>query len=266
MKNKFLFIFIALATFTANAVAQEKLKETKIPVDMSIEVKNAHIWRGLDVTHNSLIDADLRIIDKSKTFAFGVWGATTFTNDFREFDYYVGFYKGRFSLEVWDVYNFSEKNSEAYNTDKAFDYGAHTTGHFVDVRLAYTISESFPLRLGWNTIVFGRDRVKPSPLTSASSARYSTYVEAEYPVMKGQFVDVSLGIAGAFALVDAKVNGKKVKGHFYGDSNGIVSTTLKVSKAIKFSDSYTLPVTAIATWNPEASKTYLELSAKVLQF
>lgn len=280
-KSSFVIVLFFLSTLLSNLSAQVELKETESPVDVAIELKNAHIWRGLDVTHNLLIDANVRLADKTNTFALGLWGATTFTSDFREFDYYVGFYKGNFSLEVWDIFNFSEKNefdpvtNTGYNTQKAFDYSAHGTGHFVDVRLAYTISKSFPLRLGWNTIVFGRDRARFSIPDSAnptsynqaySSSRYSTYVEAEYPILKGNIVDVKAGIAGAFALKEAKIDGQKIKGHFYGESAGIVNANLTVTKNLKLGEHYNLPVSVTAVWNPEANKTYMQIALQVLQF
>lgn len=280
-KNRFLIALLFLSTVVANVSAQITVEDKPCPVDLKVEVKNAHIWRGLDVTHNALIDADLRITDKSKTVAFGIWGATTFTQDFREFDYYAGFYKGGFTLEVWDIFNFSDKNrfdpvtNTGYNVDKAFDYDAHTTGHFVDVRLSYEISKQFPLTLKWNTVVFGRDRARISYedpnepgvyKQKYSKGRYSTYVEVEYPILRCDVVDVKVAVGGAFAIQEAKIDGEKIKGNFYGDTDGIVNASLALSKKFKITEKYTLPVTATAVWNPQASKTYLELAATVAQF
>lgn len=274
------FILLFLSATLSTAFAQVEMKEKEIPVDLSLELKNAHIWRGLDVTHNLLIDADIRLMDKSKTFGVGIWAATTFTSDFREFDYYVGYYKGGFSFEIWDIFNFSEKNefdpftNTGYNTKKAFDYGARSTGHFIDARLNYRLPGSFPLKLSWNTVIFGRDRARLSiydPVTGDfhqkySSSRYSTYAEISYPILKGNVVDVNIGVGGAFALKEGKIDGQKVKGHFYGESAGIVNATLAVSKTLKFGESYNLPITATAVWNPEANKTYMEIAMKVVQF
>lgn len=276
MKASRILLLPVIAMLFSSAHAQVELKEKTIPVDISLELKSAHIWRGLDVAQNFLIDANIRLMDKSNTFAVGIWGASTFSKDFREFDYYVGFYKGGFSLEIWDIFNFSEKNQYnaitnpgGYNTEKAFDYSAHGTGHFIDLQLAYQFPERFPLRLGWNTVIFGRDRkwvTDGSGVVHYSNSQYSTYVSADYPVLSGNIVDVSLGIAGSFALRDAKIDGERIKGHFYGTSDGIVNVNLKVSKTLKFGKVYQLPITGTVVWNPEASKTYLELAFNVLQF
>lgn len=280
-KNSILIALLFLLGVSSNVSAQVELKEKEIPVDIALELKNAHIWRGLDVSHNLLIDANVKLTDKSKTVGVGIWAATTFTSDFREFDYYAGFYKGGFSFEVWDIFNFSDKNqfdpvtNTGYNTQKAFDYSAHGTGHFVDVRLAHRFSDKFPLCLKWNTVVFGRDRARISiPSLSEpgvynqkySSSRYSTYVEAEYPILKGNIVDVKVGVGGAFALKEAKIDGQKIKGHFYGESAGIVNASLTVTKRLQLGEHYNLPITATAVWNPEASKTYMEIAMQVLQF
>jgi hypothetical protein len=280
MKNmKRLLMLMVGMSFLFNVYGQTTANEKKGPVSLAVELKNAHIWRGIDVTHNFLIDANLKLTDKTNTFAVGLWGATTFAKDFREFDYYVGFYKGGFTLEVWDILNFSEKNRysatnpEGYNTEKAFDYSAHGTGHFVDLRLGYTFPEKFPLHLGWSTVMYGRDRAwipgaDPDDYKDReySNSRYSTYVEAAYPVLKSPVVDLRMGIAGVFKFRDAKIDGQVIKGNFYGKSNGIVNCNLTASRNFRFSESYSLPVTLTWMWNPQAGKTYMEVALQVIQF
>lgn len=278
MKRVQFLVFLLIASVFSTLSAQVELQEKQIPVDVAIELKNAHIWRGLDVTHNLLIDANARLMDKSKTFAFGIWGATTFTSDFREFDYYVGFYKNGFSAEIWDVFNFSTKNQydaisnpSGYNTEKAFDYSAHGTGHFIDLRLGYTF-QKFPLHVAWNTVLFGRDRAwRPGKTNDwndreVSNSRYSTYVEADYPILKGSIVDVKLGVAAVFTLRDAKINGEKIKGTFYGESQGFANANITFTKRLKLGEHYTLPVSVMGVWNAEANKTYLEIAVSAIQF
>lgn len=283
--HKFTIALLLAASFVSSSYGQNELTEKSIPVDLALELKTSHIWRGIEVTDNLLMDANVRLMDKSKTFALGIWGASTFTQDFKEFDYYVGFYKSGFSLEVWDVLNFSQKNQYGidnlggYNTEDAFNYKARETGHFVDVRLNYNFGESFPLKLGWNTVVFGRDRAQITDFGLGNSVenyttlnkivsknRYSTYVEADYQVLKGDIVDVNIGVAAAFALKQAKIGGEKIKGNFYGDKDGFANASLTVSKNLKFSNNYNLPISVTAVWNTFAKKTYLQVAMQVVKF
>ena len=281
-KHRITIALLFLIMIATKMSAQFIVEGKPSPVNLALELKNSHIWRGQNVSTSALIDADLRLTDNSKMFAFGIWGATTFEKDFKEFDYYAGFYKGGFSFEVWDIYNFSDKNAfdpatnTGYNVDEAFDYKARSTGHFVDARLAYTLPmDRFPITLRWNTVVFGRDRARISYLDPTnptqylqkySKSRYSTYVEVEFPVLKSDAVDVKVAVGGAFALKGSKIDGEKIKGNFYGESAGVVNANLILSKRVKITDKYTLPIKATAVWNPEASKTYLEVACQVLQF
>jgi hypothetical protein len=277
--GKFLLPLALSACLLTNLHAQTQAESKKGPASLAIELKNAHIWRGIDVTHNFLIDGDVRVSDKTNTFAVGLWGATTLTKDFREFNYYTGFYKGGFSLEIWDIFNFSEKNQYGvtnpggYNTEKAFDYSAHKTGHFVDLRLGYTFPEKFPLYLGWSSIVFGRDRAwlpgnNPDDYKDRrySNSRYSTYVEASYPILKSNIADLTAGIGGAFKFCKAKIDGQVIEGNFYGKSDGIITCTLAASRNFRFSDDYSLPVTLSWVWNFQTSKTYMQVAMQVIQF
>ncbi|WP_029904225.1 hypothetical protein [Prevotella sp. 10(H)] len=231
------------------SVAQNDEKYT--PIDFSLQLKNMHLWRGLQVTNTALGAVDLHFKDKSNSFAVGLWGGAGFTGDYREFDYYVSYSKSGFTVAVWDIYNFSK--DATYNNRQVFNYSARETGHFIDISLAYRFQGNFPLNISWATIFFGRDR---GALNEKNL--YSTYVSMDYPVLRGKVVDVSLGVAGAFALNPEK----GTDANFYAKDAGIVNINITASKKLQLG-SYTLPVSVMGMFNPANNEANLQIALDI---
>lgn len=236
MKLKTLLVGLLLSVGCLSSYAQ---KDILAPVDFTFQVKNMHLWRGQEVTSAALGAVDLNASTKNKMFTLGVWGGAGFNGTYREFDYYVKFQKSGFSLEVWDIYNFSK--DAPHQNDKIFNYSTRTTGRFIDIAAAYQFQGKLPIKLSWSTVVFGRDRGK-----NQEKQLYSTYVAAECPVLRHEIVNLDFGIAGAFAL-DKESDSKR---NFYGDTAGIVNVSLTASKVLTIFN-YKLPVAVTTMWNPE---------------
>ncbi|MDR1882247.1 MAG: hypothetical protein LBR26_05625 [Prevotella sp.] len=226
-------------------------EEKHNPVDFSLQLKNMHLWRGLQVTNTALGAVDLHLKDKSNSFAVGLWGGAGFTGDYKEFDYYVSYSKSGFTVALWDIYNFSK--GAAYNNRQAFNYSARETGHFMDLSVAYCFQGNFPLNISWATVIFGRDR---GALNEKNL--YSTYVSVDYPVLKGGPVDVRLGVAGAFALSPEE----GTDAHFYSKDAGIVSINMTASKKLQLGN-YTLPVSVTGMFNPANNEANLQIALDI---
>ncbi|MDU1903913.1 MAG: hypothetical protein E6772_03940 [Dysgonomonas sp.] len=249
MKFKLTMLSIVFLLLSTTLYSQNEEKYN--PVDFSLQLKNMHLWRGLQVTNTALGAVDLNLKDKSKSFTIGLWGGAGFTGDYKEFDYYVSYEKNGFKFAVWDIYNFS--TGATYNNHQAFNYSARETGHFIDVSVAYRFQGSFPLNVSWATVVFGRDR-------GAANEKnlYSTYVSMDYPILRGNVVDLDLGVAGAFALDPEK----GTDAHFYAKDAGIVNINLTASKNIQLG-SYTLPVSVMGMWNPANNEANLQIALNI---
>lgn len=250
-------IVIALAVlFSAAVNAQETGYK---PLGAQLQLKSSHLWRGQEVTDEVTLVSDLYLKDRNDVFRFGLWGGAGVTGKYKEIDYYASVSKYGLTFAVWDIYNFSP--GAAYNNRQAFNYEAHETGHFVDASLAWRISEKFPLKLYWATVLFGRDRGQLN-----DHNRYSTFIQASYPFeLKGGF-GVELSAAGAFAFNKGKnADGSTSDAHFYGSSPGVVDVSLKVSKDLKIG-SYTIPVSVLTMWNPENNSVNAQVALTLLTF
>ncbi len=243
---RILICIFSLSLFTNPLPARELWDSS--PIDFSAEFKTKHLWRGLEVSNSALIDVDIHLRSRDKSFAAGLWSGASFDGKFREFDYYLSFSKNGFTIALWDIYNFSP--DATYNNSEVFNYKAHETGHFIDLSLSYRFQHDVPLRLGWATILHGRDR-------GATNEKniYSTYVFADYPVVRNKVVDVEIGLAGAFSLNPYK----GCHANFYSQHNGIVDIHLLLSKDIKIGN-YVLPVSVLTLWNPANNNANIQLA------
>lgn len=236
MKKIKIFGFLLGCFFLANnAYAQDS---ANLPVDMNFQIKNMHLWRGIQVTNELMSDVDVHFMDKNKVWKVGVWGGAGVNGVYKEFDYYVSFAKNGFSAAVWDIYNFSK--GATYNNTDIFNYSARGTGRFIDASIGYRFQGSFPLSINWATVVFGRDRGSEN-----KQNLYSSYVSLSYPLLRNKVVDVDLGLGGAFALNPES----GTSANFYGDKAGITDISLTATRKVQLG-SFTLPVSVTTALNP----------------
>lgn len=221
-------------------------------MSLSVGAETAHLWRGLEVANGLITTGDVSF--NAKGFQVGVWGGTGIGlngsgNNYREFDYHIGYsYKG-FSAAIWDICNFTNGAGAKNNF---FDYNEKTTGHFIDLQLGYSIGR---FGLNWNTIIGGCDL---DPVDG--KRQFSSYVQAAYTVYKDEHWNVTPSVGGTFKFAgDADTN-------FYGGTHkaGINDVRLTTTYNLKFKNGYTLPLTGTAMWNPECKKAYWGLSVNLL--
>lgn len=254
---KHIFLIAVYAAVTLNSYAQTI--EINMPVSGSFQLKNAHLWRGQEVSDEVTLATDINISDKNNIFKFGIWGGMGVNGNFKEIDYYASISKSGFVLAVWDIYNFSP--GATYNNRQVFNYKPRETGHFIDVSLAYQFQRTIPLKLYWATVVLGRDR---GALNERN--RYSSYAEISYPIKLKKGIKLELGVAGAFALRKGKdLMGETSKAHFYGNTPGIVNVSLILSKDLNISG-YKLPVSVMTMWNPEKNYANMQVAFNLISF
>lgn len=245
------FFCLSLFTFTCgSATAQLHLKAN---------LQNMHLWRGMEVTDGMVLTTDLSVADRNKHFRVGVWGGTNMDGSYKEFNNYLSYTCHRFSVAVWDTYNFSP--GADYNNKEFFNYKAKETGRFMDATLSCTVSKKIPLFISWSTILYGRDR---DGLNAQN--RYSTFVYAEYPVFCDEQWEVKTGIGAAFAFSPGKdANGTSASANFYGDTAGIVHVSVTTTYRLTVFK-HDFPITVLALWNPQNSKGYLQVGIQLFSF
>ena len=176
----------------------------------------------------------------SKMLEIGVWGSTDFAGTYKEVDPYVAVTTGPVKVTLTD-YNWNLMDASYFN------YYSNETGHRLEGSVGYTGPASFPFSVSWNTMFYGLDK----KANDSTKQAFSTYIELGYT--KG---DVSIFLG--FTPWESYYNNFGVTAF---DSTAakktfsVVNIGASVTKALKISETYSLPIKATLVINPSATYT-----------
>lgn len=227
MKKIVLFAMGMVISMTA--VAQD------IETTISGDIVSSYIWRGQDLGSVSL-QPTLGI--EYKGLSLSAWGNVGLSNpaDTKEFDLTLAYTSGGFNIGITDYWFDAGQDPEA----RYFKYNAHGTNHIFEANIGYDFGFA---SLQWFTNIAGNDyKVKDG------KRAYSSYIEATVP-FKLATVDWS-ATAGAVPFA----------ADLYGTTGfAITDLSLRATKDIKVTDSFSIPVFGQVTANPCSQKAYLVL-------
>ena len=214
----------------ATAYAQDKIETT-----ISGDIVSNYIWRGQDLGNVSL-QPTLGVAYKG--LSLSAWGSVGLTeaSDTKEFDLTLSYTTGGFSIGITDYWF-----NEGLDPDgRYFKYDAHGTNHLFEASIGYDFG---PLALQWFTNFAGNDGVNKD-----GNRAYSSYVEASVPFHLGG-VDWT-AVAGAVPFATTS----------YGTTGfAVTNLSLRATKDIKVTDTFSIPIFGQVTGNPCSQKAYLVL-------
>lgn len=206
--------------FTAKA-------QDKVEASVGADLVSGYIWRGQDLGGVS-IQPSASV--SFKGFSLEAWGSVGFeSKDDKEIDLTLGYSTGGFSVSVTDYW---------FNSGPGyFQYGARNTAHVFEGQIGYDFG---PLAVNWYTNFAGADG-----LNKDGDRAYSSYLSLAAPFKLGG-LDWTAEIGATPWATD-----------FYGANDfAVCDISLGVSKDIKITDSFSLPLFAKATWNPRSEGAY----------
>ena len=222
---------VLLAT-SAPLFSQE---ESDFQIAPAADIVSSYVWRGAYQTGPSFQPS---ISASWKGLSLTAWGSTDFsTSDngsiAKEFDFTLGYSTGGVSIAVTDYWWAGEGSK----------YGNYSANHFFEGTIGYHFGESFPLGITWNTML-GMDGDKDEK----GDQLYSTYVEAGYDFsVSGVDLTASVGVSPWTGLY-----------HRAGtDGFAVSAISLKASKSIKITDSFSLPIFTQAIIAPNQDNVFL---------
>ena len=214
------------------AIAQDEIETT-----ISGDIVSSYIWRGQDLGNVSL-QPTLGI--GYKGLSLTAWGNVGLSNseDTKEFDLTLAYTTGGFNIGITDYWF----NAGLDPDNRYFMYNAHSTNHVFEANIGYDFGFA---SLQWYTNFAGNDGVNKS-----GKRAYSSYFEANVPFK--------------LATVDwtATVGVIPYATTFYNEWTSGFSVTnlaLKATKAIKITDSFSIPIFGQVVANPRTQKAYLVL-------
>ena len=196
---------------------------------------NEYIWRGLkcgDVAVQPTLGVDYKGLSLT---AWGSYGLSN-KNDVKELDLTLAYNTGGFNIGITDYWF-----SEGLDPDaRYFKYDAHGTNHLFEANIGYDFG---PVALQWYTNFAGNDG-----LNKSGKRAYSSYFEASVPFRLAT-VDWT-ATAGAVPYATTT----------YGTTGfAVTNLSLRATKEIRVTDSFSIPIFGQLTGNPCAQKAYLVL-------
>ena len=228
MKKIVLFAMGMLLCSTA--IAQDKVETT-----ISSDFVSSYIWRGQDLG-SVAVQPTLGL--GYKGLSLTAWGSYGLTNpdDVKEFDLTLAYSTGGLNIGITDYWFSAGLDPDA----RYFKYDAHGTNHVFEATVGYDFG---PVALAWYTNFAGNDGVNKD-----GKRAYSSYVEANLPF---RLVGVDwTATAGAVPYATTS----------YGTTGfAVTNLSLRATKDIKVSDSFSIPIFGQVTGNPCSQKAYLVL-------
>jgi hypothetical protein len=219
-------VMLLMALFISSSMMAQE--ESKLEITPSADLVSSYVWRGAYQTATA-IQPGLTL--SFGGFSVGAWGSTDFAFQGKEVDFTVGYETGGFSIAFTDYWWAGEGSS----------YTDYKATHYLEGSIGYSFS--FPLSLSWNTML-GLDSDK----NAKGDQQFSTYVSAGYDFnVKDVALTASIGIAPWTGI------------YHKADTEGLVvsAISLKATKEIKISDSFSLPVFAETIIAPNQDNVFL---------
>lgn len=226
--------FILLTLLCFNSVfshAAEQKKDSISPFKISADIVSSYVWRGSLATENPTPNIQPTISYTKGNFEIGVWGSSDFTGTYKELDTYLSLTVSKLKFIVND-YNWNFKKA-AY-----FDYSNSKTAHIIEACACYTGPKSFPVNISWNTMFYGFDKKQNG---DAVEQAYSSYVELGYTKGSTSFF---FGFSPWKSYYSAYRKGFEV-----------VNMGISVTKELKITDQFSLPVKSAFIINPSGGYT-----------
>ena len=208
------------------------------PFKLTADLVSNYVWRGSMATGSPTPNLQPTLAYTKGNFEIGVWGSTDFIGDYKEVDPYISLTLGQFKLAVTD-YN--------WNFDKAdyFNYKNNETGHRFEGTVGFTRPEAFPVSVTWNTMFYGLDKKSDDSTKQA----YSTYIELGYSKGAASFFFGFTPWAGFYNNYGVTTFNPGANKKTFS----VVNIGASVTKALKITETYSLPLKATLVINPAAT-------------
>lgn len=242
MKSIVKQISIAVVTLTIGVFSTVNAQEeSKVKFNIQGDLVSSYIWRGMFQTGAS-IQPTLGL--SVGNFSVTAWGSTDFDG------YQASEGLGNKEIDLTLAYTFGNSGLTLSVADlwwagqganKYFNFKSHQTAHHFEAGLAYTLPvEKFPLSVAWYTMFAGMDK------NAEGKQNYSSYMELNFP-----FTVKRVDLNATCGVVPYEAPQYMAKGFC------VTNVALKGTTAIKFSDSFSLPIFAQAIWNPRVEDAHV---------
>jgi hypothetical protein len=227
--KKIVLMAILMAT-GMSATAQDEVETT-----VAADVVSQYVWRGQDLGNVSL-QPTLGI--GYKGLSLSAWGSVGLADadDTKEFDLTLAYTIGGLNIGITDYWF----NAGLDPDNRYFMYNAHSTNHVFEANIGYDFGVA---SVQWFTNIAGNDGVNKD-----GKRAYSSYLELAVP-FKLATVDWTASV-GAIPWATSFYNG-------WTSGFAVTNVSLKATKDIKVTDSFSIPIFGQVMANPRTQNAYL---------
>ena len=213
-----------------SATAQDEVETT-----VAADVVSQYVWRGQDLGNVSL-QPTLGI--GYKGLSLSAWGSVGLADadDTKEFDLTLAYTIGGLNIGITDYWF----NAGLDPDNRYFMYNAHSTNHVFEANIGYDFGVA---SVQWFTNIAGNDGVNKD-----GKRAYSSYLELAVP-FKLATVDWTASV-GAIPWATSFYNG-------WTSGFAVTNVSLKATKDIKVTDSFSIPFFGQVMANPRTQNAYL---------
>lgn len=192
----------------------------------NVDLMSRYIWRGQEYGQSPSIQPGMSATWKD--FTLGAWGAYKFTGaGSQETDFYLSKETGPLTIAIWDYWCFCDTGAMDF-----FNYSGKTTSHLLEAQVLLSGGETLPFNLLGSYFFYGADSTR------------SVYLELQYQRSFGS-TDMLL------------FTGFQPKGSYYADGAAFVNVGCSLTKEIKVTDHWSLPLNISLIVNPYCKSVYL---------
>jgi len=238
MKNRksLLAVFLTLAFLLPLVSVSGQISDSVIAshIKVTAELVSHYVWRGSMATGSPTPNFQPTLAYTCKMLEIGVWGSTSFDGTYKEFDPYIAVTGGPIKVTFTDY---------DWNLGRAayFNYYSNETGHMLEGSVGYTGPASFPLSVSWNTMFYGFDKKDTTGTDKTLKQAYSTYIELGYAYGPASFF---FGFSPWGSYYTA-----------YRNEFEVVNLGVTLTKALKITKDYSLPLRGTLVVNPSGGYT-----------
>ncbi len=235
MKRKFTFLVILTSFLMIGVSHAQEEKEKNGDLAISVDLVNRYIWRGLQYCATPSIQPYVAYTNAKQNFSFGAWGSYSNSSNYGEVDLFVSYSAKYFTISVWDYFLMDETAPK----NRYFQYDNETTGHSYEASVVFG-NFKIPLYLTSSVFFYGADK------DANGDNYYSLYFEAAYTFsVANQDLNVFLG-------------GTPQEG-LYGTGAGFVNMGCSLSKDVKVTENFSIPVKGSIIFNPREENVYFTI-------
>ena len=219
------------AILAAVAVPAMAGAQDKVEASVGADLVSSYIWRGQKLGDAAIQPSASIAYQGLSLTAWGSYPVVTST-DSKEIDLTLAYSTGGFNIGITDYF-------AAGDDARYFMYEAHKTAHVFEANIGYDFG---PFSFQWFTNFSGADGINKS-----GDRAYTSYFELAAPFKLG-------GLDWT-----ATVGAVPYASDFYACSASgfaVTNLTVKATKDIKVTNSFSIPMFAAITANPSSEKAY----------